>query len=80
MLKSPKEKEICRPRVMTSIIISCIHNLQTTRDREKDVNDATHQKLITTAITMLKQNIPYPLIMQVTGLSKDELDKLKCQL
>lgn len=48
--------------------------------KSKETDQLLQQKTLGLVVRMLKQNLPDSLIIQVTGLSKDEIEKIKYRL
>ncbi len=51
-----------------------------TLSKSNEADQLLQQKTLGLVVRMLEQNLPESLIIQVTGLSKDEIEKIKYQL
>ena len=73
---TPKEKKLYESRMMLKSDIVSISNSQFNKGLEEGIEKGIQTERLSTASRMKKANFAIPVIQEITGLSKEEIEKL----
>ena len=73
---TPKEKKLYESRMILKSDIVSISNSQFNKGLEEGIEKGIQTEQLSTASRMKKANFAIPVIQEITGLSKEEIEKL----